>query len=210
MRVGVFGGTFDPVHLAHLVLAEQCREQAKLDQVLFVPAALPPHKQRQALTAFEKRVEMLQLALAGNPAFRIDEIEKDRAGPSYTADTLTEMHQARPVDELFFILGSDSLRDLPLWHDPRRILEMATLLVNVRGDCPVPSEVELRAALQVDDRFPLRWQVIDTPPIAISSRDIRKRIAAGRSVRYLLPRAVEAYIADRRLYMEASEEPRAK
>ena len=201
MRVGVFGGTFDPVHLAHLVLAEQCREQAGLDQVLFVPAALPPHKQQQPLTPFEKRVEMLQLAIAGNPAFRVEEIEKNRPGPSYTVDTLAKLHQARPGDQLFFILGSDSLRELPLWYEPRRILELAGLLVNPRPDADLPTEAELRAALQIDAAFPLRQQVIESPPIAISSRDIRKRIAEGRSVRYLIPRAVEAYIADKGLYV---------
>src|SRR3954454_21587877 len=88
MRIGVFGGTFDPIHLGHLILAEQCRENAKLDQVLFVPARLPPHKQRQSLTSFAQRVEMLSLAISGNAAFRIDELEKERTGPSYTVDTL--------------------------------------------------------------------------------------------------------------------------
>jgi nicotinate-nucleotide adenylyltransferase len=201
MRIGVFGGTFDPVHLAHLILAEQCREQARLDQVLFVPAALPPHKQQQPLTSFGQRVEMLSLAISGNAAFRIEELEKDRPGPSYTVDTLTQLHQARPNDELCFILGSDTLQELPLWYQPRRILELATLLVNARADWPVPAEAELRAMLQVDADFPLRWQVIDAPSMAVSSRDIRKRIAEGRSVRYMIPRALEAYIADKRLYV---------
>ncbi len=201
MRIGVFGGTFDPVHLAHLILAEQCREQVKLDQVLFVPAALPPHKQQQALTSFGQRVEMLNLAISGNPAFRIGELEKDRPGPSYTVDTLTQLHQARPGDELCFILGSDSLHELPLWYQPRRILELATLLVNARAGWPVSAETDLRTMLQLDADFPLRWQVIEAPLIAVSSRDIRKRIAEGRSVRYMIPRAVEAYIADKGLYL---------
>src|SRR4051794_21805733 len=98
MRVGVFGGTFDPVHLGHLILAEQCREQADLDQVLFVPAALPPHKQRQSLTPFTQRVEMLALAISGHPAFRVDELEKDRPGPSYTVETLSTLQKNRPGD----------------------------------------------------------------------------------------------------------------
>jgi nicotinate-nucleotide adenylyltransferase len=200
MRVGVFGGTFDPVHLGHLILAEQCREQAGLEQVLFVPAALPPHKQTQALTSFGQRVEMLSLAISGNAAFRIEELEKDRPGPSYTVDTLTRLHETRPGDELCFILGSDSLHELPLWYQPRRILELATLLVNARADWPVPAETELRTMLQLDADFPLRWQVIDAPLITVSSRDIRQRIAEGRSVRYMIPRAVEAYIVDKGLY----------
>src|SRR5262249_44015799 len=154
MRVGVFGGTFDPVHIAHLILAEQCRDQAKLDQVLFIPAPAPPHKQRKVLTPFAQRVEMLSLAISGQPAFRIDELEKDRAGPSYTVDTLTQLHQTHPGNEWCFILGSDSVRDLPVWYQPRRILELATLLVVARADYPTFSEEELRAALKLDADFP--------------------------------------------------------
>lgn len=200
MRVGVFGGTFDPVHLGHLILAEQCREQAALDQVLFVPALLPPHKQRQSLTPFSQRVEMLQLAISGHSAFRIDELEKDRAGPSYTVDTLTQLHQQRPSDEFCFIIGSDSLHDLHLWYQPKRILELATLLVVARADFSVFPTMELKRSLQLDDAFPLRYQVIEMPLITIASRDIRQRIGEGRSVRYLIPRAVEMYVAEKNLY----------
>src|SRR5947208_1906075 len=126
MRVGVFGGTFDPVHVGHLILAEQCRDRAKLDQVLFVPALVPPHKREQALTPFAQRVEMLTLAISGHAPFRVEELEKDRSGPSYTVDTLTQLGRQRPGDEWCFIIGSDSLHDLPIWHQPRRILELAT------------------------------------------------------------------------------------
>jgi nicotinate-nucleotide adenylyltransferase len=200
MRVGVFGGTFDPVHVGHLILAEHCREQATLDQVLFVPALLPPHKQQQTLTPFAQRVEMLALAISGNPAFRVEEIEKDRPGPSYTVDTLTQLTQTRPGDDWCFIVGSDSLHDLPLWYQPRRILELATLLVVVRADYPPFSAQAMREALRLGEGFPLRYQVIDAPLVTISSRDIRRRSAEGRSVRYMVPRAVEAYIQDKGLY----------
>ena len=200
MRTGVFGGTFDPVHLGHLILAEQCREQAKVDQVLFVPAAMPPHKQDQPLTPFGQRVEMLSLAISGHPPFRIEELEKDRPGPSYTVETLTQLQQARPGDDLCFIIGSDSLHDLPLWYQPRRILELTTLLVVARADWPTFSAKELRASLQLGDEFPLRYEVVEAPLITISSREIRRRISEGRSVRYMIPRAVEAYIKDKGLY----------
>lgn len=193
MRTGVFGGTFDPVHLGHLILAEQCRDQARLDQVLFVPAAQPPHKP-QPQAPFAARVEMLQLALSGNPAFQIDEIEADRAGPSYTADTLDIMHQRRPDAELFLIVGADSLRDLPSWYQPERILAHATLLVVGRPDTPPPAALQLPWAVQV------RSQMIAAPPIGIASRDLRRCFGEGRSVRYQLPRAVEAYIRDRGMY----------
>ncbi len=202
MRVGIFGGTFDPVHLGHLILAEQCREQAKLDQVLFVPAALPPHKQQQPLTSFAHRAEMLALAISGHPAFRVDELEKERAGPSYTVHTLTHLHEQRPGDELCFILGSDSVQDLPIWYQPQRILELATLVVVARADWPIFSAQELKAQLQLSDNFPLRYQIVEAPLITIASRDVRKRIAEGRSVRYLIPRAVGAYIDDKGLYRE--------
>jgi nicotinate-nucleotide adenylyltransferase len=199
MRVGVFGGTFDPVHVGHLILAEQCRAQAALDQVLFVPAASPPHKQGRELTPFAHRVEMLTLAISGHPAFRVDELEKDRMGPSYTVETLTQLHERRPGDELFFILGSDSVRELHLWYQPHRILELATLLVVERPDSPGLTAAELKDRLQVSD---VQMQHIEAPLIGVSSSDLRKRLAEGRSVRYIIPRAVEAYIEDKHLYRE--------
>jgi nicotinate-nucleotide adenylyltransferase len=200
MRLGVFGGTFDPVHLGHLILAEQCREQAKLDQVLFVPAARPPHKLDRELTIFEQRVEMLALAISGQPKFKIDEREKNRPGPSYTYVTLEELRQQEPGAELFLIIGADSLHDLPGWVQPRRILDLATLLVVPRPGWDMAELDQLRQAFALPDDFPMRLQMIHAPLIDIASRDIRQRIGQGRSVRYLIPRAVEAYAAERGLY----------
>jgi nicotinate-nucleotide adenylyltransferase len=200
MRLGVFGGTFDPVHTGHLVLAEQCREQGRLDRVLFVPAARPPNKLDAPLTPFAQRVEMLELAVAGQPAFRVDELEKDRPGPSYTVHTLEELRRRHPGDEFFLLLGSDTLHDLKHWYQPERIAELAGFLVMLRPDWPAFSEDELAAALKLPDRAALRYQLVQTPLIDISSRDLRRRVAEGRSVRYLLPRAVEAYINDKQLY----------
>jgi nicotinate-nucleotide adenylyltransferase len=200
MRVGIFGGTFDPVHTGHLLLAEQCREQGRLEEVWFVPAARPPHKDEPALTRFEQRVEMLALAVAGNPAFRIDELEKERAGPSYTADTLAELHRRHPTHEFFVLIGSDTLHDLPHWYEPVRVLEQASLLVMARPGSRMLTAEQLRAQLHVPEHVPVRLQEIETPQIDISSRDLRRRAAAGRSLRYFLPRAVECYIHDKRLY----------
>lgn len=200
MRLGVFGGTFDPVHLGHLILAEHCREQAKLDQVLFIPAARPPHKQNNELTRFEQRVEMLQLAISGYPVFRVDEIEKDRPGPSYTYATLEQLKQQHAGAELCLIIGADSLHDLPQWVQPRRILELATLLVVPRPGWPMAELDTLRPSLALPSDFVLRLQMIQAPLIDIASRDIRQRIAHGRSVRYMIPRAVEAYIGEKELY----------
>ena len=196
MRVGVFGGAFDPVHLGHLILAEQCREQGRLDEVRFVPTAHPPHKPRPA-ARFDQRVEMLALALAGNPAFQIDEIEKDREGPSYTVDTLEEMRRRRPGDDFWLLAGGDVVRDLHTWYAPRRLLESAGLIVMARPGTPAPDRAELAARVGSPD---VRLIVVDAPRIDIASHDLRRRAAEGRSLRYLLPRAVECYVRDKRLY----------
>jgi nicotinate-nucleotide adenylyltransferase len=206
-RVGVFGGTFDPVHLAHLVVAEQCREQGRLDEVWFVPSARPPHKLDRPLTPFGQRVEMLALALAGNAAFRIDQSEKDRPGPSFTADTLDDFRRRHADCEFFLVIGSDTLKDLPGWRDPARVVEAATLLVVARPHNPVPSPEQVRAALGLPGEVPLRLQVVQAPLIDVASRDLRDRAAHGRSLRYLVPRAVECYIEDKHLYRGSPAPP---
>src|SRR5262249_53451628 len=151
------------------------------------PAASPPHKQGKTLTPFAQRVQMIALAIAGQPAFRIDELEKDRPGPSYTVHTLEEIHRRHPDAELFLPVGSDTLLDLPHWYQPARILELAGLLVTARPGWPLPSLGELRAALHLPPGADLRLEVVDSPLIDISSRDLRRRAAEGRSLRYLVP-----------------------
>src|SRR5262249_13885714 len=151
MRIGIFGGTFDPVHLGHLIVAEQCREQARLDQVLFVPAARPPHKVEHRLTPFAQRVEMLALACAGHPAFKVEEMEKDRPGPSFTVDTVEQIHNRQPEAELFLLLGADTLHDLPHWYEPARIARLVELLVVPRSDWLMLSPTELRKSLHLRD-----------------------------------------------------------
>lgn len=198
MRLGIFGGTFDPVHLGHLILAEQCREQAALDQVLFVPAARPPHKLDQDITPFDQRAEMLALALSGQPAFQVDAMEKHRQGPSYTVDTLEVLRDHHPDADLLLMIGSDTLADLPTWRQPRRILDLAQLLVVARPDFSVPDPDQVSRALELER--PLNIHLVDAPLIAISSRDIRRRVARGGSIRYQVPRAVEAYIRDKHLF----------
>jgi nicotinate-nucleotide adenylyltransferase len=204
MRIGVFGGTFDPVHYGHLILAEQCREQGRLDQVWFVPAPRPPHKADRPLTRFDQRVEMLALAVAGNPAFRVDEIEKERTGPSFTVDTLAAFRQQHPQDEFFLLVGSDTLKDLPHWHDPVGVLRLAGLMVMLRPNHPLLSAEELRASVPLPDEVPLRMEVAEAPLIDISSRDLRRRVVLGRSLRYFLPRAVEVYIQEKQIYRGAA------
>lgn len=200
MRLGIFGGTFDPVHVGHLILAEECREQARLDRVLFVPAARPPHKLERALTPFHHRAEMLELAIAGNPAFRVDRMEEERAGPSFTAHTLQLLREREPRAELFLILGSDSLTDLPRWYEPAAILEMATLLIVARrGHTPLDAAA-IRTELQLSPSFPIRLEVVPMAFLEISSSDLRDRLAAARTIRYQVPRAVEIYLKEKSLY----------
>ena len=200
MRIGVFGGTFDPVHLGHLIVAEQAREQGRLDEVWFVPAPRPPQKGGQPITRFEARVEMLALAIAGNPTFKIDEIEKERSGPSYTVETLAELQRRHPGDSFFLLIGSDSLLDLPNWRDPGGILARAGLLVTARPGSPLYTADELRGRLGLAADAPLSLEVVWAPPIDIASRVLRRKVSEGRSIRYMVPRAVEAYIQDKRLY----------
>lgn len=203
-KIGIFGGTFDPVHLGHLIMAEQCREQAKLDAVWFVPSARPPHKPDRALTPFRQRVEMLELALAGYPVFGIDELEEERPGPSFTVDTLEVLGQRHPDVEFNLIVGSDCLPDLPSWREPTRLAERAGLLVVGRPAWPIWTVEQLRQALRLPESVPLRYQVIHMPQIEISSRDLRRRRAEGHTIRYLVPRAVECYIETHQLYRSAS------
>lgn len=204
MRVGIFGGTFDPVHYGHLIVAEQAREQAALDQVWFVPSARPPHKVDRPVTPFDRRAEMLSLALAGQEdKFRVETIEKDRPGLSYTADTLDALHESHPVTDWFLLLGADSVRDLPGWHEPLRIIDRATIIVAGRPGHPVWSVAELAASLGTDPKR-IRLSVVDAPLIDIASRDLRRRAAEGRSLLFQLPHAVEVYIREKKLYRAGS------
>jgi nicotinate-nucleotide adenylyltransferase len=199
MRIGIFGGTFDPVHMGHLILAEQCRDQAKLDEVWFLPSYHPPHKQERGVTRFEHRCDMLELATAGHPAFRIDRIEKELPPPSYTAETLAELRRRFPDHEFSLLMGSDGLPDLPGWYEPVRVVEQAALVVVPRPGVMLWTADRLAAALGVD-ASKVRLRFVACPMIEIASRELRRAVADGMSVRYLVPRAVEEYIRDRKLY----------
>jgi nicotinate-nucleotide adenylyltransferase len=195
-RLGVLGGTFDPPHIAHLVMAEQAREQLHLSCVLFVPAGQPPHKLDRPVTPAELRVAMTQLAIAGNPAFELARVDVDRPGPHYTADMLALICKANPGDELYLLIGSDSLRDLFTWHDPARVVAQARLAV-MRRPGAEPEMRTLESALPgITDR--VDW--VDIPWLDISSSDIQRRVRAGLSIRYFVPRAVESFIVEHGLY----------
>ncbi|MEA2632809.1 MAG: nicotinate-nucleotide adenylyltransferase [Chloroflexota bacterium] len=195
MRLGLFGGTFDPIHMGHLILAEACREACALDRVWFVVAGAPPHKPGDR-TSVADRTEMVRIAIAGHPAFEVSDLETRRPGPHYSVETLEEVHRARPEDELFFLIGADSLADLPHWRQPERIAALATLVVVDRPGValgPSPRWPDLGPAAR-----PVR--MVSIPPIGIASNDLRRRAAEGRSIRYQVPRGVEAYIEAHGLY----------
>lgn len=200
MRIGLFGGTFDPVHLGHLLLAEYCREQCRLDAVWFVPAAEPPHKQRADLTPAEQRLEMLRLAMGGHEAFSICTREIERGGISYTIDTLRELTAEDASRQIFFLLGGDSLADLPHWREPAGICELAMPVVVARPGSPPPDYGLLADLVSPARLAEIRSHQVVMPQIGISSREIRRRVAAGSSIRYQTPRAVEKYIETAGLY----------
>ena len=206
MRLGIFGGSFNPIHFGHLLLAEACREQCQLDQIWFVPAAIAPHKQREAAALPRHRVEMLELAIAGHPDFAVSTIELDRGGVSYTVETLSAAAKQEPDAKLFFLMGADSLNDLPSWREPQRICELAIPLVVRRSGEP-PIDLTVLAPLIDSDRLAeIESHMIEAPLIELSSTDIRNRVASGRTIRFRTPRAVERYILEHALYSPSDSE----
>lgn len=200
MRIGIFGGTFNPVHYGHLLLAESCREQRGLDEVWFMPAAVPPHKQDLQLVDAAQRLEMLKLAAGGNEAFHVSDLEWKRGGVSYTVDTLEAIHAERPDAELYLLIGADTLADLPNWRDPRRVCELALPTAVCRPGSGELDYEPLAAFVEPSRLARLRELRVEMPLIGISSRELRARVAAGKSIRYQVPRAVEKFIETARLY----------
>jgi nicotinate-nucleotide adenylyltransferase len=196
---GVFGGTFDPIHVAHLAVAEAARDTFGLRRVLFVPAAQPPHKPGRAITHVEHRLAMVEAAVVGNPAFEVSRIEVDRDGPSYTVDTLAALCDADPRQRLALIVSADSYAELPTWHEPERILELAALIVAPRDGYAAPDPGFLARTYPAANAA---IAFLDGPHIRLSASEIRARAATGRSVRYLVPDAVAAYIGDHGLYQD--------
>lgn len=200
MRIGIFGGTFDPVHYGHLLLAETCREQCALDQVWLLPASVPPHKQERTLTPADRRTEMLDLAIAGHEAFIVSSLETERGGVSYTVDTLSTVHERHPDAEWFLLMGADSLHDLPTWRETQRICQLATPVVVRRRGAPEPDFNLLNGLVDKERLAEIRQHQVEMPVVEFSSTAIRQAIGAGRSIRYQTPRAVEKYIEAHGLY----------
>lgn len=197
-RIGVFGGTFDPIHIGHLMCAEQARDVCALDRVLLVPVSVPAATKIDPVLAAEDRMRMCELAIAGNPSFEVSDVDIVRGGITYTADTLSDLRAAFPEDdELFFITGSDSALSLPTWYKPKTLARLASFIVI---DRPGSQMTEAQRAELAEKGFTII--PILSPTIDISSTEIRRRIREGRSTRYLCPDSVRAYIAERGLYQK--------
>lgn len=199
-RLGIFGGSFDPVHYAHLLLAESCREQCPLDEVWLLPAASAPHKLQRTPTSSRHRIQMLQLAIGGHPKLKVSTLEIERGGISYTYQTLEALHRQLPDTELFFLMGADSLVDLPTWREPQRVLELAVPVVVRRAGSADLSFDPLRELVDPDRLALFERSQVTMPIIELSSTDLRERTANGQSIRYRTPRAVEKYIESNGLY----------
>ncbi len=202
MRLGIFGGTFDPVHNGHLLLAECCREQAQLDEVWFVPAAIAPHKSDRPPTPAAARVEMLELAIGGNEQFRVCLMEVQREGVTFTIDTLRKIKAEQLTSELFFLMGADSLADLPTWRDPGGICQLATPLVVRRPGSAEPDFECLKEIVSPQRLAMLRKSTVEMPMIGISSTEIRQLALARKSIRYRTTPAVATYISTAGLYRD--------
>ncbi|QPC46956.1 nicotinate-nucleotide adenylyltransferase [Mangrovibacillus cuniculi] len=185
-RIGLYGGTYDPPHIGHLLVAETVLEFLELDEIWFIPNASPPHKRKSLGVSNEDRVKMLSEATKDHPAFKVDEREMNRGGASYTVDTLRELKEEFPVNDFYFIIGADSVETLPTWKEIDVMLELVHFVaVNREG-------------YQLETSYPVT--VVPFQPVSISSTDIRERIASGKSIRYRVPTQVEKYIRERKLY----------
>jgi len=196
-RIGIFGGTFDPIHIGHLVCAEEARQQYQLDKIIFMPAGKPALKDFSSIASAEDRYWMCCLATADNDSFEVSNVEIKRVGTTYTIDTLREVDsKLDPLDELFFIMGADALIDVPLWKDANLVSDYAHFIAATRPGYDVSEAKALLAK-----RLPhFAYDIIQLPRLDISSSDIRKRYLQGLSNRYLIPEEVEHYVIERELY----------
>lgn len=200
-RLGILGGTFDPVHFGHLAAAEEARARLALPEVRFIPAWQPPHKLERRVTTAAHRLAMVRLAIADNPAFQLSTEEIDRGGASYTVDTLQHLkrHLGEECD-LYFIVGSDALVDFLRWREPHRVLELATLVVVQRPGTPQYDMTALRRQLPNIDQ---RLTMLEGPRFDLSSTELRERVRTGLPIRYQVPEEVRHYITEHRLYRHA-------
>lgn len=199
MKTGTLGGTFSPPHYGHLIVAERVREEIGLERIFFVPTAVPPHKQGLEIVDARHRLAMLELAVQGNRHFIVSDIEVQRGGVSFTVDTLAEFRRLYPKDEFFVLIGMDNFVEFRTWRSPEKILNLSTVVVMTRPGTNVVTN---------DGGLLSRVRICEVPDIEISSSDIRRRVAEGRSIRYLVPAAVERYIHQHQLYTSLTSSAR--
>ncbi len=200
MNIGLMGGTFDPVHKGHIVVAEAARVRLELAEVIFMPAAQTPLKEENCITAVEHRVEMVRLAIAGYPDFRLSTIEMNRIGPSYTIDTVSELRDLIGDDsEIFFIMGCDNLASFHLWKEPERLIQACRLVAVPRPGCAVPDLDTLEKEVPGLSGNVI---ILDEPNVDVSATDIRQRVAQGLPISHLVPEPVEHYIRQHKLYIK--------
>ena len=199
MNIGVMGGTFDPIHNGHLVVAEEAKARLELTEVLFIPAGKPWLKADRQITSAGQRVEMVRLAIAGQPYYKVSTIEVERPGPTYTADTLVELKgKIEPGDELFFIVGWDDLEQLPRWREPSQLINNCFIVAVPRPGYSLPVLNSLEESIPGISQ---RVVIMDKPEIDICASEIRDRVARGLSIHQLVPEAVERYIKQQGLYL---------
>lgn len=200
-KIALLGGTFDPVHMGHLCMANWVHHGLKLDRVIFVPAAQPPHKQAQQVSSFEHRWQMLRLATANNPAFELSDLEQQRTGPSYTVDTLKAFGSIYPQDQLWWVIGLDSLYQLPTWHRYQDLLIYARLAVLPRPGKASDQWQQVQHYLQTHlPGFENHLDWLEMPRLDLASSEIRRYCKAGKNCRYLLPDPVWEYVQQTELY----------
>ena len=190
-KIGILGGTFDPIHVGHLVLAEQVRKKFQLERVIFIPSASPPHKTEQELSLAIHRFEMTKLALEGNPFFSVSDIELKREGLSYTVETLRKLKELYKNSEIYFLTGSDVLDEITTWKDPEEIYKLARIVIAVRPGFD---------KFDPEDHFAKKSIVARITGVDISSTQIKEKVRKGESIKYLVPSKVEEYIRKRNLY----------
>jgi nicotinate-nucleotide adenylyltransferase len=195
VKLGLFGGTFDPPHIGHLIVAQDAIAALHLDRVIFIPAGSPPHKRDRPVTAGGTRAAMLEAAVRDDPRFEVDRIEIERSGPSYSVDTAEALHARHPAADLFFLVGADQFREFRTWREPERLAGLVKVAIMSRKGVPPVADADIGT-------FGARY--IEVTGIDISSTDIRRRQAAGTSIRYLVPPAVEAYLSRHPVYQKRS------
>jgi len=220
MKIGILGGTFNPIHLAHLNIAAAVRDRFTLDRIIFIPAAIPPHKELDGAIAYADRRAMVALAIAGEPAFTVSDIEERRGGWSYSVYTLAELQALHPDDELYFIIGSDSFLEIASWYRAAEIFTLSNIVVVERPQAPLADllaalPVAMRGefcydstAMRLTHRSGFSVYYLPGTPLAISSSEIRRLVRSGQSIRHLVPDAVARYIFEKRIYLHDRETDR--